>query len=150
MEILKGISDKQDKIYAVALDAYLKGRDLSDVAPDELGCMNAVSNIIREALPELGFPKLTSTRAGYEYFERSVSFVPTDDEDFSILIISPTDGANIGHIGILGKKNAPDGSRYIMSNNSFTGQWDVTHSLNTWKRYYGERKKLPVLLYRVV
>lgn len=150
MEILKGISRKQERVYAVALDAYVRGLDLSDVAPDELGCANALSNIIRDALPELNFPKFVSTRAMYDYFEKSPSFIPTDDEDFSIIIISPTEGANIGHVGILGKRNNPDGSRYIMSNNSFTGQWDVTHSMKTWKRYYQEKKGLPVFMYQIV
>lgn len=150
--ILSGISDKQNLLYEAAFDAYREGRDLSRIAPDLLGCAESVSRLIQEALPEMNFPMFLSTTEMFNYFEQSPTFVPVSEEDidFALIVISPTDGNNVGHVGILGKKNAPDGTKYILSNNSYTGMFTPDYSIASWKRFYAQRKGLPVLFYRIV
>ena len=156
MDILAGISEKQRRLYSVAFDALGMDASPRDIAPDVLGCMETVSNIIQRAFPELDFPTILSTREGWEYFERSPSFtpVPSEDEDFGLILVYPTGTGNgslsNGHVFITGKYSGPDGSRWLMSNNSFTGTWEVTGTLKAARNYYHRRGGFPEFWYRCV
>lgn len=123
----------------------LLGTDASpdDAANDIYGCADSVSKVIQSALPELRFPSLLSTAAMLEYLQRSVVFQETDTPSAGSIIISATgtgDGRlKNGHVGIVGKNPSPDGSLYVMSNNSFKGTWEADWSIASWKRYYTGR-----------
>jgi hypothetical protein len=67
-----------------------------------------------------------------------------------MIIISPTDGAKVGHIGIIGPlppTSADPGERLIYSNSSSRGVFAQNYTLSLWKSQIGEGRHLPVLFY---
>jgi hypothetical protein len=62
------------------------------------------------------------------------------------IIISPTQGRNIGHVGILGPSTMTN-ERLVYSNSSRTKVWSQNRTLDTWRKYYSDEKKLPVLFF---
>ena len=130
------------------------GQDLSIVAPDDVGCADALSTLIQRARPDLNFPRLISTRALYDYFERSTSFQPTDSPTYGDIILSVTGMGNgniaNGHTGIVGQYTAYDGTVWVMSNDSFSGTWEVNMTIGSWKRRYHDRGGMDVLYYELV
>lgn len=129
-----------EKMY---LESYkVLGDDVSpdDVAEDNLGCMESVSMIVRKARPDIKFPIILSTIKGYEYFSKSPHFRRIYKLKKGAIIINVTGTGNgkvsNGHVGICGMRTAPDGSVWIMSNNSWTGRWDAFYTEKTWNKYY--------------
>ena len=131
-----------DKLYKAAYAAI--GSDVSpdDLADDLLGCMESVSAIIRKTFPELRFPVFLSTKQAYAYFTKSPSFREIDAPKKGAIILSVTGMGNgkvkNGHVGICGKNASPDKTLYVMSNNSFTGKWDVAYTIRKWEKYFGD------------
>ncbi|CAM5761832.1 hypothetical protein LMIY3S_00270 [Labrys miyagiensis] len=62
------------------------------------------------------------------------------------IIISPTTGNSIGHIGLLGPSTG-DGNRLIYSNSSSAAVWKQNFTLNAWKSRYVDRKRLKMLYF---
>lgn len=143
----------RDKLYDTAYSLLGTDASPSDLAPDAFGCAETVSDIVRAALPDLKFPLLVSTRDMYLYLLRSPSFDQVDTPDFGDIIISPTGFGNgnleNGHTGIVGKNLSPDGSPYIISNDSRTGTLEVNFTLNSWRRFYNAHGGFPVVFFRV-
>lgn len=145
-----------DKLYRTALKYVRAGKDASpkDIATDDVACMESMSNIIREAFPELKFPMLLSTRAGYDYFVRSPSFERIDKPEPGCIIISVTGTGNgrveNGHIGTVGRYESPDGTLYVMSNNSFSGKFTADLTIGKWIRYYHALGGMEPHYFRVV
>jgi len=143
----------QDKIYNTALS--LIGYDASprNEAPDMYACAETVSSIVRKALPELRFPVITGTSELFDYLDRSPSFTRVISPEHGDIIISPTGTGNgvlpHGHTGIIGNNTSPDGSLWIMSNDSRTGTLEVNFTLDSWHRFYGTRGGYPVFIFRV-
>ena len=131
-----------DKLYTAAFKAI--GTDVSpdDLANDSLGCMESVSNLLRKTFPDLRFPMILSTREAYQYFSKSPSFRETNTPKGGVIILSVTGAGNgkvkNGHVGICGKNLAPDKTLHVMSNNSFTGKWDVAYTIRKWEKYFGD------------
>ncbi|MDZ4205896.1 MAG: hypothetical protein U1C12_01655 [Patescibacteria group bacterium] len=117
------------------------GKDLSDIAPDELGCANALSRVIQKVFPD--FPTFISTIALKSHLAGDERFVYSDVQPWSI-IVSPTMKGEVGHVGILG-----DGG-IIYSNNSATGRFDDHWNLDTWINYYRVQKKLRIYFYKLI
>ena len=131
--------EKRDKIYDTAVSFI--GRDATPKSnvPNEVACAEVMSTILQKALPELRFPMLVSTRDMYNYLVKSPSFEEVSYQDYGDIIISPTGLVALknGHVGTLGKNDAPNGSRWIISNNSLSGTVEVNFTLDGWHRYYG-------------
>ena len=146
--------DERLHLYETAV-SFL-GRDASpkDVAIDLLGCAESVSAVIQAAFHLLKFPTLTSTKQIYAYFEQSLSFGKIDNPEPYCFILAVTGMGNgtikNGHVGICGKNTAPDGTLWVMSNDSRTGTWEVTHTVGSWRRYYEQKGGMPTLFYRLV
>ncbi len=132
-------------LFAAARE-YL-GRDASpnDVAPDLLGCAESVTNIIQDVLPD--FPIITGTWTLWDKLENDERFKRVTIPMPGDIIISPTgtvkDAPFPGHVGIFGR----DG--YIMSNNSYTGLWEESHSLEGWNLRYKDAG-YQVLFYKLI
>lgn len=62
------------------------------------------------------------------------------------IIISPTQGSNIGHVGLLGP-GGTGGSRKIYSNSSGAAQWKQNFTLDSWIARYRVQKHLKVRFY---
>lgn len=144
---LKIMDSHRNDLYETAFKALGTDASPSDNAPDEYGCAESESNIIRKALPELRFPIFTSTIALYRHLLNSPSFVQVSEPSYGCIILSVTGSGNgsvlNGHTGIVGIRNSPDGTPWIMSNDSRNGIWSVNYTLKTWKAFYEVRGGMP-------
>lgn len=149
LAFIQTMPSKSDKLYDTAISFLGKDASPDDLANDMEGCAESVSDVIRTAFPEMNFPTLLSTRTLFDYLRKSPSFVQVSTLTKGDIIISVT-GTGIlthGHTGICGKNESPDGSYWIMSNNSFTGTWEANYSLNSWNRYFRDKGGLSTVYF---
>ncbi len=111
------------------------GSDASpnDEAPDELGCAETVTCVLRKA--GCNIPIILSTAQLYTWLEKSPEWLEVPLPLPGDIILSPTgtggkNGIRNGHVGIVGN----DG--WIMSNNSFSGVFERNYTLASWKYRY--------------
>lgn len=141
------------KLYETAFS--LIGMDASpqDVVPDEFGCAETLSKVIQKAFPDFHFPSLLSTREVYAYLMRSPSFEEVDEPMYGDVILSVTGLGNgsvpNGHVGIVGKHLSPNGSLWVMSNDSRTGTWEANYSIEGWRRFFETRGGMKTHFFRV-
>jgi hypothetical protein len=64
-----------------------------------------------------------------------------------MVVISPTQGGNVGHVGIVGAVKNPLSSTTIFSNSSARGVFSHKFTIGTWKNFYRVHKGLPVLFF---
>lgn len=125
------------KIYETALSCL--GKDLTSLAPNEYGCAETVSRILLQSGCDIKVVVSTIELNQIFYnspvWRRVSTAVPGD------VIISPTEGSNVGHTGIVGM----DGK--IISNNSYTGLVDTHLNMQSWYDFYGKRKVMPIFFY---
>lgn len=138
---------KSDAIYEMAI--FLMGEDLSDHAPDPLGCADAVNEVVYRAIgKEIGGG--ISTYRMYEVLQDRKRFVQVSAPIAGDIVISPTGYRKFnskiknGHVGIVGE------DKRILSNNSRTGEWDDYYTLDTWKARYVETGGYPMEFYKVI
>lgn len=128
---------QREKLYDLAKSCL--GKDIA-ATQNELGCAEAVSYIFnRVGVP--GFPQggYLSTAQFHQWLQRNATQLseplPGD------VIISPSTSMTHGHIGIVAYHG-------ILSNNSMNGLFAEVYTMESWRHYYNERLKLPVLFYR--
>jgi len=119
------------------------GKDASpqDSAPDELGCVDSVTTLMRQVRPET--PHMLSTVAFNTWLKANYTLVDIPQEED--IIISPTVGKKIGHVGIVMENGL------IGSNNSFginKGKFTKNYTYDSWVRYFKTKRGLQVLVYR--
>ncbi|MGO7532748.1 hypothetical protein [Rhizobium leguminosarum] len=122
----------------------------SATGPDggNLACVWAVRHIARNALGRW----ITRTD-GTAVFDPELrrcfgSNISERDVPAGGIIISPTEGSNIGHVGILGPVTGDD-SRLIYSNSSAAALWKQNFTLKKWVARYHDMKGLKVHFYPV-
>lgn len=146
--------DNAQHLYDVAFSFLGKDASPRDLAPDEYGCAETVSDIVAAAFPELRFPTVLSTRELFDHLTRSPSFEQIAELEPGCIIVSVTGTGNglvaNGHTGVVGKHLAPDGSLWIMSNNSRSGTFEANYSVNSWRRYYETKGGMPTHFFGVV
>lgn len=131
---------KQNFIYQTALNGI--GIDVSpeDLASDELGCAESVTNILNKTV---GTPIILGTWTLNEHLKNSPEWELVTNPIAGDVVISPTGAGGrgkIGHTGIVGLNNI------IMSNNSWTGKWSTHYTIDTWRAKYST---FPVYYYRL-
>ncbi len=134
-----------EKIYAEAIKHLDGDASPKDIAPDELGCAESVTTVIRDA--GLIQPVIISTAELYKYFVTSENWVQVPTPLRGDVIISPTglgghNGITNGHTGIMA-----DVYR-IMSNSSATGMWKQNYNLDTWRARYQTLGGYPIFFFR--
>ena len=127
------------------------GTDASpaDTAPDSLSCADTITTLMRIVRPET--PHLLSTilfnqwlqnkNNGYRLVDETEGFLPED------IIISPTQGAVTGHVGIFMQEGL------IASSNSFglhKGKFTQNYTFPTWSNYFKVKRNLPIYIYRKI
>lgn len=129
-----------EELYNIA-KAYL-GKDASwrNVAPKELACAESVSSLIQHLFPD--FPVEVSTTRLEKLLEGDRRFDYSTEWEPGTIIISPTNGESIGHVGIFGQGDL------IMSNTSITGMWEKNYTLDTWIRRYRSKLGLKIYFYK--
>jgi hypothetical protein len=118
--------------------------------PDEgnLACVWAVRHIAKKALGRW----ITRTD-GTAVFDPELrrcfdGNIAEADVPAGGIIISPTEGRNIGHVGLLGPA-AENGRRLIYSNSSSAALWKQNFTLDSWIQRYRVRKGLKVRFYPI-
>jgi hypothetical protein len=139
-----------EKLYAAAYASI--GRDMSNRAPDALGCADSLNNIHQKAFGfEIGGG--TSTYLLYHALAASDRFAKVTIPQAGDIIICPSGysskGARNGHVGIVGRNTAPDGSLWVMSNDSFKGTWEANYTVKSWRAHFGTELGFPVHIYRL-
>jgi hypothetical protein len=120
----------------------------SSNGPDHgnLACVWTVRHIAKTALHRT----ITSTDAtavfGKELKQCYATPFAQGDVPGGGLVISPTKGSNIGHVGFVGVP-APDGRRLIYSNSSARARLEQNFTIDSWIERYKTRKRLEVLFF---
>lgn len=141
-----------DRLYEISYESI--GTDVSpdDLAEDRLGCVESLSQIIRTAFPDLHFPIKLSTRELGLYLERSLDFkkIYTPEKGCIMLAITGTGNGMVahGHVAIVGRGTAPNGTLWAMSNNSTTGKWEANYSVGSFTSYFKGKGGMPITFYR--
>ncbi len=127
----------------------LLGVDASpnDIAPDELGCAETVSNVIKKA--GFPFPVIISTKELYAQFSHDEGWLEVPNPLAGDVILSPTglggkNGITNGHTGVVGLNDV------VMSNSSATGKFEANYTLKTWKARYQDKGGYPILFFRKI
>lgn len=142
-------SIKRVSLYGLSL-AYL-GTDASpdDAAPDEVGCADTVSTIVRNCFGDI-IPHTVSTQQLFQILDKSSKFKRVKDFKFGDIIISPTAPGKQpgkltnGHVGIVGEGDE------IMSNDSKTGTFIQNYTIESWVKRYRDIGKYGVYSFRIV
>lgn len=114
------------------------GRDISKTQ-DERGCAESLSYLLGKLHPD--FPSILSTVELNRRLSADKRFKGTLDAKPGTIIMSPTQGAMIGHCGIFGE------NMEIMSNSSATSKWSENFTLATWIAKYRTTKHLKIYYY---
>src|SRR3990167_7185463 len=126
---------------------YKKGKEClgKDMSPteNELGCVQALFSVFRLATgQDLG--ETLSTIRLYDLLLKDTRFERITVPEIGAIIISPTNGQNIGHCGIISDEIS-DKNFLIMSNRSSDSKWSEHLTLAEWWYKY---KALPLALFR--
>ncbi|MDQ0316393.1 hypothetical protein [Amorphus orientalis] len=136
---------EENDLYRAAMAALGTDASPNDAAPDELGCAETVSSIIRQVLPE--FPVITGTWTLWERLRKGSEFTAVAEPRPGDIVIAPTGTVRNapfpGHVGIVGK----DG--IVMSNDSGTGTFNQNYTIESWHRRYAEEGGYPIYYYRL-
>lgn len=142
----KELDPTRGRMLYLAAKSYI-GKDASplDVASDELGCAESVSNIIRAVV---SFRIITGTWTLWDTIRNdtrfmSVNLSPTAGD----IVISPTSTGNgtiRGHVGIVGEGGT------IISASSDSGKMEQNYTLESWEKRYHDYGGMPVYYYRLI
>jgi hypothetical protein len=135
------------RIFAEAkkCDETLVTRDAPNTNHGRVACAYAVNKVV----PAIGRPVgggLSTADMG-EVLAKTQTQVPEQQITPGMIIISPTHGGNVGHVGIIGEVKIPTNATVIYSNSSSRGVFSHSFTLGTWKSFYRDRKGLPVFFY---
>ena len=142
--LLTKLLPMNNSLCQVAIAAVGTDPSPRDAAPDELGCAETVSSLIRTAVPD--FPVVTGTWTLWDLLEAHPRFEKVSGEPrCGDVIISPTVPGKPfpGHAGIFNDRHA------IMSNNSKTGIFEPNYTLAGWNARYATVGGYPVHIYRL-
>jgi hypothetical protein len=137
--ILSKLLMKPDDLLDV-VDVWL-GKDASpsDLAPDELGCAETVTTLMRRVWPNT--PILINTWALYTYFKHPENgWIKVTEPEAGDIVISPTGlgyAGRHGHCGIVlngGVIASNDSGIYVPANK---GKFVKNYDLQSWKARYG-------------
>jgi len=149
LAILKGMVAKPT-LLSVCKSYIGKDASPADLAPDELGCAETVTNLLRKVYPEV--PIMLGTIGLLAYMkDPTKGFVQVSTPTPECIVMSVTrfvDGVrHTGHTGIVGEGGI------IMSNASFMtlkgekGTFQENYTVGSWNTYFGSRG-FPVLFFK--
>lgn len=144
IKIIMATKTKLQSLHDAAKGVIGQDASPSDLAPDELGCAESVSNIVRKVLPD--FPIITGTWTLEQKLKTDKRFTRVLTPSKGTIVISATGTGNgkiAGHVGIFG-----DG--VIMSNDSATGKFMPNFTLEGWTKRYKGIGGFPINYYDVV
>lgn len=120
-----------------------------DIVPDEFGCAEAVTTILKKTGTFHAI--IPGTWTLYDALNRSRHWTPSQKPKPGDIIISPTGESRlgrkapfVGHVGIVGKNGL------IFSNDSYSGKWKAHYTIQSWKDRYQGEGGYPVLYYTYI
>lgn len=133
-----------DKLYEVAKSQLGLDASPKDLAPDELGCAETVSNIIAKVIPN--FAVVTGTWTLWDKLRTDKRFEYISNPEKGAVVISPTgkgNGTFPGHVGIC------EDNIVIMSNDSATGMFMRNFNVVNWEIRYKKKGGFPIYYFRL-
>lgn len=133
------------RIHASALqhENKLSSKQASGTQNGKLACAWAVNRVVNDALGRPVGGGLSTANMDVALRNGKGDRIPESDATAGSIIISPTEGRVVGHVGILGKGGL------VYSNSSSKALWVQNYTISTWRRRYGDRG-LDVKFYNVV
>lgn len=130
-----------DKIYNTAVSLLGQQLTLDPSVPFEVRCAEAVSTVLTkcgiQGIPQRGFASTDDLAA---WLKTNRQFTQTVNAEYGGIVISPTQGTNIGHTGIILKKG-------VASNDSSTGKFMENYSIDGWTHSFTAIKGLQTLYF---
>lgn len=140
--------DQTNRVLLYAKALSFLGSDASplDEAPDDLGCADSVSLIIKSVFPD-AIKGSVSTSVLFNQLNNSKAFKRVLDFRAGDVIISPTGFGKTGkvkngHTGIVGENEE------IMSNSSSTGLWTTNYTIKSWVDRFRTLGGYPIYVFR--
>ena len=119
------------------------GKDMGDSGyGDDVDCAITVNNVVLKAFHKDFLGGFISTTKMYEALLKNKKWIQVQKPLMGDIVISPTRGKNIGHVGIFSFGDT------ILSNDSNTGLFWVKFTLKKWIEHYQKEKGLPVFYFR--
>jgi hypothetical protein len=136
------------RIFAEAkkCDETLVTRDVPGTNHGRVACAYAANEVVRRAIGQPIGGGLSTSAMG-EVLAKNQTQVPEQQIVAGNIIISPTHGGNVGHVGIVGEVKNPITATVIYSNSSSRGVFSHKFTLGSWKAFYRDRKGLPVFFF---
>jgi hypothetical protein len=151
LRIKAGDKTNADKLYDLAFSTIGKDASPLDTAPDEYGCADSVSTLLGQIID---FPDIVSTAELQNRLLSDERFLEISEPEKGCIIISATGTGNgtikNGHTAIVGKNVSPDNSLWIMGNDSNTGIWSVSWTVNRWKSYFVDKGGFLMRYFRIL
>ncbi|MDO9416323.1 hypothetical protein [Pararhizobium sp.] len=144
------LSDPGDitSVYEKVVEAENNFSSASGPDGGNLACVWAVRHIARKALGRW-ITRTDGTAVFDPELRRCFSSTLTEaDVGKGCIIISPTEGSNIGHVGILGPRTG-DTNRLIYSNSSSAALWKQNFTVKSWVQRYKTNKGLKVRFFPI-
>lgn len=144
-EYLWAVSNRE-KLLSLAKESIGKDVSPNDVAPDEYGCAESVSELINKITPfgvEVSTTKLFNKLNTDPRFERTTSLEPGN------ILISPTGyGKNTslvpcGHTGVIVENEC------ICSNDSLKGTWEKNYTISSWVKRFRQYGGYPLYVFKI-
>ncbi len=139
--------DVAQRLFAASKNAddTLVTRNAPNTNGGRVACAWAVNKVATIALGNPIGGGLSTTEMG-KVLKAKHTETPEAQIGPGMVCISPTQGGNVGHVGIVGEIK-PGGATTIYSNSSSRGVFSHAFTVAKWKNFYSNRKGLPVLFY---
>lgn len=142
--ILKALKLMNPTLLDVCRDALGTDVTPADKIDDSVACVDTASTLLRKVRPET--PYMVSTVVMNAYLANPAGgYVRVDTPEPEDIIITPTEGKRIGHVGFFMDDLT------IASNNSFgvnRGKFTKNYTLPVWNKRYKDTLGLSVFIYR--
>lgn len=153
MGLIQGYKAR-DTFYKTALELYRSG---VIVSPEnkKLGCGYAMTKVWNTAFPDRKL-NLVGTSDWWEHMKKSADWEEILEPEPDCVIVYPTQAIppqsplSNGHILLCGHNNAPNGSKWLLSNNSDTGKLDAHWSIKSAQDYYHGYGAIPRFCFRLL
>lgn len=149
-KILDAILMKDITLLDVCKKALGTDASPNDKAPDELGCAETVTTLLKKLYPET--PIITGTWTLWEYLkDHKNGWIPTNDYEPESIVISPTGTGHkgaVGHVGIVGENGIIMSNDSGVANRANKGKFLANYTIETWTDRYRTRNGMPVYLFK--
>jgi hypothetical protein len=139
-----------ERIFQMAkeCDGTLVTRNVPNTNHGRVACAFAVNAVVAKATGKPVGGGLSTAAMG-EVLAKTQTQVPEPDIRRGMILISPTHGSNVGHVGIVGDIASSANNTLIYSNSSSQGVFAHSFTLGRWKNFYRDRKGLPVFFFAI-